>query len=209
MATTDLVTISDVADHLNWDTAQQTKYAAEMAGFISAVTAVVEDITGPVVTRDYDEWYDGGSPIIVLDNVPVTAVTTVTETFGANVIRTLTLQQLDGVTPVDAYGYTIDMETGTLVRRVSGMTGPFAGGRRNVHVVYSAGYGAATANVPPNIWLAALELIRVNWQPQQGGNRPAMGVIDPQVGDSMRLGYFVPNRVMELLAPTHGSYGIA
>lgn len=206
--TTDLVTVDDVAGHLNWDDTQKTKYATEMATFISAVTPVVEDITGPVVSRQFDEWYDGGSPIIVLDNTPVTQVTTVTETFGANVIRTLTLQQLDGQTPVDAYGYTIDLVTGTLVRRVSGMSGPFARGRRNVHVVYTAGYGAATTNVPANIRLGALELIRVNWQPQQGGNRPPMGVIDPQVGDSMRLGFFVPNRVMELLSPTRGSYGI-
>lgn len=206
---TDLVTIDDVAAHLNWSDNEKTKQQTEMARFISAVTAVVESITGPVSARDYDEWYDGGAPLIMLNYSPVISVTKVTETFGANVIRDLTEQPLDGVTPVDAYGYTVDLQTGTLIRRVSGMTGPFAGGRRNVHVTYTAGYGA----VPANVSLGALELIRINWQPQQGGNRPGYtstsGVDEMQVDGSWRMGYFVPNRVMELLAPTRNTFGIA
>jgi hypothetical protein len=207
-AATDLVTIADVASHLNWDATQQAKYATEMARFISATTAVVEDISGPVVQRAFDEWYSGGSSRLQLSNYPVASVTLVEESYGGDVLWTLTEQPVDQ-TGGDAYGYTIDKTHGMLVRRASHVAIPFAAGALNVHVQYTAGMCADTASVPPNIALAALELIRINWQPQQGGNRPQMGATDMPVADALRLGFFVPNRVMEILKPNANRFGIA
>lgn len=204
-----LVTVSDVAAHLNWSAAQQTQYSAEIQHFIDAIQPVVEGIAGAVASAPYDEWHDGGTPLILALHPPIMSITSVTETFGANVIRTLTPQALDGVTPVDAYGYTFDAESGEITRRVSGIAAPFAMGRRNVHLVYTAG----RSSTPENVRLGALELIRINWQPQQGGNRPGYsagsGVDDMPVDGSWRMGFFVPNRVMEILAPSRHSWGVA
>lgn len=207
--TTDLVTVDQVAAHLNWSTAQQTKYAAEMALFISATTAVVEDISGPVVQRSFDEWYSGGTPRLQLNNYPVVSITSVDESYGGDVVWTLSEQVLDSGSG-DMFGYTVDLAHGMLVRRASHVAMPFAPGVKNVHVVYVAGMCADTASVPPNIQLGALEIIRYNWQPQQGGNRPAMGQTDLVVTDSVtHRGFFVPNRVVEILRPNANRFGIA
>jgi hypothetical protein len=203
---TDLVAIADVASHLNWDATQQAKYATEMARFISATTAVVERITGPVVQRSYDEWLDGGGQQVMLRS-PVVSVTLLTESSG-NAVQTLAEEPLTAAG--DGYGYTINKTTGVVTRRASGSATTFADGVENIHAQYTAGLCADTPSVPANVALAALEIIRVNWQPQQSGNRPSMGQVDPNVADGLRmLGFFVPNRVMELLQPNITSFGIA
>jgi hypothetical protein len=204
-----LVTVADVADELNWSAAQTTAYTAEVQHFIDAITPVIEGIVGPVSSTPYDEWHDGGYPILLLLHPPVLAITTITEAFGANTVRVLSNQPLDGVSAVDSYGYTADLESGEITRRISGRAAPFTPGRRNIHVVYTAGRSVT----PENIRLGALELIRVNWQPQQGGNRPGYstgaGVDGLEVEGAWRMGFFVPNRVMELLAPSRHSWGLA
>lgn len=203
---TDLVNIDDVAAHLNWSEAQATKYEAEMSGFITAVTPIIEDIVGPVVIRAFDQWYSGGRSMIALDYSPVVAVQTVTESMAGLLSFTLTAQPLDGST-FDAYGYTVDLASALLVRRVMGATGVFAPGLRNIHVVYTAGQCVDTSSVPKNVRLAALELIRVNWQPQQGGNRPQMNDDALASTGGAPMGFFVPNRVYELLRPTAAARG--
>jgi hypothetical protein len=75
-------------------------------------------------------------------------------------------------------------------------------------VNYTAGYAA----VPQNVRLGTLELLRVNWQQTQQGGRPQYGSggfgADDLVGYQV-LGYFVPNRVRELLAPSRRAPSIA
>lgn len=209
---TDLVTIDDVATHLAWSDSTKTTYATPMGRFISAATTVVEQISGPVVQRSFDEWYSGGGRSIQLDNFPVIgSLTTVVESYGANAIWTLTEQPLDGSNGFDAYGYTIDRPSGQLVRRFSGVASPFAPGVRNVHVVYTAGMCADTAHVPPNIAEAALELIRINWEPVQQGNAPAYGQSNDDgldTRDPMHYGWFIPPRVLEVLTPNANRFAI-
>jgi hypothetical protein len=69
-------------------------------------------------------------------------------------------------------------------------------------------YVAGLAAVPANLLEAARELIRVNWRPQRGGNfNPFDGGqsdVDQPTPDQVRLGFFVPGRVMELLALDQG-----
>lgn len=206
---TDLVTLADVQAHLNWSDAQAAQYATEVALFISSVTTVVEDISGPVVQRTYDEWYSGGTSRLQLNAYPIATISLVTESYGGSVVWTLSEQPLDGNNAGDAYGYTVDYTNGMLVRRASHVAMPFAPGVQNVHVQYTAGMCVDTASVPPNIALGALELIRINWQPQQGGNRPMVGNPELPVADALRLGFFVPNRVMEILKPNANRFGIA
>lgn len=199
-----VVSVTDALAELNLDkTPDPTVYVPELRGYILGISAVIESIVGKLAVVTYDEWYDGGYPTISLLNVPVVSVTSVVETWGAGATRTLTLQPPD--TSSDAYGYSVDVDTATITRRINGVAGPFAAGRRNVHVVYKAGRSA----VPPNVRMGALELIRINWQPQTGGNRPGYEGPSDVVDGSFRMGFYVPNRVMEQLVPSVVDFGIA
>ena len=92
---TDLVTLADVAANMNWSSAETSKFTVPMGRFISASTAIVEDISGPVVQRTFDEWYSGGKTRIQLDNYPVVGnPSLVTEAWASSAIWTLTAQPL-------------------------------------------------------------------------------------------------------------------
>jgi hypothetical protein len=121
---------------------------------------------GPVESHAYTEWYDGGAQTIVLAKSPVLTITSVIESHGSTVKYTLTNQPLDTATSMDAWGYTIDVDTATLTRRASGVAVPFAEGKRNIKVVYTAGY----AEVPADVKHAILLLILHLWQTQRGGS---------------------------------------
>jgi len=164
-----LVSIEEVRAHLRISPAKLPTYLDRLRSWIQASRVLIEDLVGSLTITTHDEWYDGGYPTIMLLESPVASVTAVTETFGANVVRTLTLQPIDGAVAVNAYGYTIDYDTGQLVRRVTGIAAPFALGRRNVHVQYSAGTPGAWRE---NIRLANLETLRVWWLASQDGNSP-------------------------------------
>lgn len=183
MAVTDIVTVAEVKTHLNIP-ATDTSQDAELAGFVEAATPVIEHITGPVVARSVVENHDGGCDAIVLRQPPVVSVTSVTE---------------DGTT-VASSEYTLS-DSGVLYRTY----GVWMPGRGKVRVTYQAG----RSPVPASIALAAKELIRVNWRPQQGGNFSPFdgGPGDVGAGEP-RLGFFVPNRVVEMLVP-HAQAGFA
>ena len=183
MPGTDIVTVAEVKTHLNIPSSD-TSSDAELAGFISAATPVIEHVTGPVVARAVVEKYDGGYEALVLRQPPVISITSVTE---------------DG-TAVAASDYTLS-DAGVLYRK----SGVWLCGRSTVQVTYQAG----RSTVPASIALAAKELIRINWRPQQGGNYSPVdgGSSDVGAGEP-RLGFFVPNRVAEMLVP-HAQAGFA
>ena len=165
-----LVSFEEVRAHLRISTVKAATYRDRLLGWIQASRVLIEDIVGSLTVTAYDEWYDGGSAVIMLLESPIASIMSVTETFGANVVRTLTLEPIDGATPVNAYGYTADYDTGQLIRRVTGIAAPFALGRRNIHVVYAAGERGPWRE---NIRLANLETLRVWWLASQDGNDPA------------------------------------
>ena len=164
-----LVSLEETRSYLRISPAKLPTYRTRLLQWIQASRVLIEDIVGSLTLNTFDEWYDGGAPSIMLLESPIASITSVTETFGANVVRTLTLQQIDGVSPVNAYGYTADYDTGQLIRRVTGVAAPFALGRRNIHVVYVAGEPGVWRE---NIRLANLETLRVWWLASQDGNDP-------------------------------------
>lgn len=187
---------------LGWAPDVPTGDDDEMRDFIASVTPIIEDLVGPILPRPMDEWYDGGGALIAVTTTPVLSVTTVTESWGGSSIRTLTNQPLDGVTPVSTYGYTVDLATGILTRRISGVASPFVGGRRNVHVMYVAGQP-----VKPNLRRAAKEQFRFMWNEMHEGNRPGF-VPTPDV-EYTPAGYLVPNHVSQLCLGDQRIPGIA
>ena len=178
MAATDIVTVDEVKKQLNIDPAD-TSQDEELAVYVSAVTEVVEDIVGPVVPREVTESHDGISGIVILNRPPVISITTVAE----------------GGTTLTADDFTASLEAGILYRR----NGLWAGGRGAVTVTYQAG----RTTTPPAIRLAAKELAQVNFRPQLGGDYSPFDTDSPDEGipGEVRLGFFVPRRVRELLKP--------
>jgi len=178
----------------------------ELRLYIAATTQIVEDIIGPVLATTESDWLDGGSPVVMVDMPPIASVTSVTETYGAGVTRTLSEQPLDG-SSFDAYGYTVDKSSGKITRRISGVAAPFAAGRANIHVTYVSGYAGS---VPPNVVMAAriiaAHLYQVGQQSRSGRGRSGAQPEDLVMSPS---GFAVPARAVEALNPTLTFRGLA
>ena len=187
----DVVTLDEAKAFLNITVAT---FDVELAGFVTAASRMWVNRVGPVASSVFTEWYDGGVPQIALRQTPVLSVTSVVESYGSTTRYTLTDQPLTGDGPTNAWGYTIDMQTGLLTRRATGVAVPFATGRRTVQVVYTAGYAA----VPEDIKHAVLLLIMHLWATQRGGSRrPGQGGTDDWRPD---FAFSWPSRVEEIAA---------
>lgn len=188
---TPIVALPDAKDFLNIsDTASDDK----LTQFIAVASQMIVNRVGQVAgSQTVDEWHDGGTERIVLRNqAAIQSVTSLTESYGS-IVYTLTQVSLDGSNSLP-FAFTVDLDTGVLVRRAAGIAVPFAAGVRNIHVTYVSGYAA----VPPDLSQACLLLVKHLWETQRGpSSRPGTG------GQSETLGstYSFPRRVEEILAP--------
>jgi hypothetical protein len=158
--------------------------SSDLRLYLAAATPVIEDITGALLpeTRTHSSW--GGSRSVVLPHLP-------------SQILSITL---DGV-PVTAY--VPDLASGIV----------YSGSRQAV-TAFGIGdlvitYKTGAAEIPPNVRLAARELVRHWWQigmqASGGGARgsqPDSEVFTPS-------GFAVPRRVMELCTPHQQVGGFA
>ena len=192
-----IVGLGEVKAHLNIPDSDKTK-DAELLRFVDAATPIIEGIVGEVVQRQRLEHHDGGWSYISLRHRPIVSVESVVEYRGP--IQYI-LQQVSNPVFGTIYSYTYD-EMGRVTRRtVGGGVTSFPPGANAVEIQYTSG----RATPPANIKLGTLELIRVNYQQTQQGGRPQYGT-GSGLGDDYpggpSLGFFVPNRVREILAPS-------
>lgn len=192
-----LVNLSEVKDHLRIPSTDRS-HDARLQRMIDSCTPVVEAITGPILQRVYqNETYDGGSWFISLRHRPVVEIHNVVEYRGP---IAYTLTQVPTPDLGTIYSYMFE-PPGRIVRRtVGGGITPFPPGADQVFVTYTGGFQTTPANVREG----CLELIRVNYQYTQQGGRPSWGSAGGD-GDNFAqmqiLGFYVPNRVRELLSP--------
>lgn len=184
----DVITLAQTKEFLNITT---TDYDSELPFYISAAQQLWVNRGGPVgePASSVDEWYDGGSDTIVVRNTPIVSVESVVETFGA---IGYTLLNTPAGTSGYAWAYTVDLATGTFIRRAAGIAVPFISGVRNVHIQYTPGYSTA----PEIVQQAVLLLVSHMWETQRGiGQRPGLGgnEYDP------RYGFTWPRRAEEIL----------
>lgn len=163
---TELVALPDVKDHLNIpfnDLSQD----GELAGFISAATAYIQNLTGPIVGQTFVETHNGGQPTIFVFHPPIFTVTSVVEYVAATGYP---LTQVALGDPTGAYAFSVDdVKSGAIRRRYNGgLVGPFMGGDHNVTVTYVAGQAA----VPADIRMAVLQDIAGLFQPSQQAANP-------------------------------------
>lgn len=219
---TAIFTLADLKPRIGMDITD-TSNDAELQQFIDETSDIVEYIVGPVRSQVLTEWHDGMTSKILLHKRPIDSIQTVTEYVGTQAY--VLTQQTPGVTGLDAFGYFAYLERGVIERTAYGMPAWFAAlpwwtaktpgwftatpmragsGTGRVRVDYTVGRGT----VPAHIRGGALELARINYQQtQQGGRRPSRSAETADEPGQFVLGFYVPNRVRELLMPSSQSHG--
>lgn len=204
MGVEQVVDLASVKAHLNINTIDADR-DAELQGFILAVGELARDVVGPLLPEQHTQFFDGGTSRIVPDWVPLASVQSITEFYGLSQFP-LTEQPLDAQS--SAFGFTVDYDTGQIIRRTfGGAPARFAIGAKNIKVVYTAALGGA---IPWTVRLGALELIRHLWSlTQQGGlQRVGTASADTESG-RVPTGFALPQRVRELWQPYKRPPGIA
>lgn len=203
MGVEQVVDLASVKAHLNMTSVNAAR-DAELQGFILAASELARDVVGPLLPEQHTQWFDGGRSCLVPDWVPLASVQSITEFYGLSQFP-LTEQPL-GVQDT-AFGFTVDYDTGQILRRTfGGEPARFAVGAKNIKVVYTAAIAGA---IPWTVRLGALELIRHLWSlTQQGGLQRVGAPADPESG-RVPTGFALPQRVRELWQPYKRPPGIA
>jgi hypothetical protein len=152
----------------------------ELQDTLDAAIDVVAGIVGPldtpaVVTETH---YNVSSDVLVLRRMPAGSLTAVSYRYGA-VTTALTLSD-----------YELDAETG-LVRLASGL---------RFYGTYTVSYTAGRDDLPAAIRLACLIVAEHLWETQRGAAPVGPFAADDSFS-TPGLGYAIPNRARELLAP--------
>jgi hypothetical protein len=146
--------------------------------YIAAATPVIEDIVGTIVPATFTQTIRKGWNFAALYERPVNTISSVAYA-DASV--------------VDPATYRVNIQTGMLTLD------------SNVHSDATITYTAGVTAVPPNVRLAARELVRHWWQ--QGMQAQHTGEITQEV--LTFNGFAVPRRVMELCSPNSTPGGFA
>jgi hypothetical protein len=158
----------------------------DLEAYIEALTPCIEELCGPVVPRSVVEIASGGDTALDLNGrvASVTSITTRAGTMTADADYYL----VDGV----IYGGQLFSER------------PFPWGERNIRVEYVTGF----SDMPPNIILAASELVAHWWRTSRvSGRTNRFGGAE---GDLVTpSGFGVPYRVIDHLRPNLRLGGIA
>jgi hypothetical protein len=197
----ELASVSYIREQINLgDTTKDDK----IREWLNTAGDLVENVTGPIRPRLTTEYFDGGSPQVVLRPRWVSAIRSVTET-RASALQTLTEQPLGA--SVDGFGYTWNRDTNVITRRTyGGSTLNFASGTGSVVVTYVAGL----TTIPGPVQLATARLIGHWYRKNEVAFRSAsFGA--PAGDDAMNLpgNYMLPNEVTELLESWRRPPGLA
>ena len=181
-----VLSLADAKDTLDIPQAT-TKYDDEIARKIATIEASLERMTGgPIVNRSITERVQltSGYTTFVLRKRPVVSVTSITNVASGATVSTSDLD--------------IDTNSGVIHRKLGWVfVGPYFQSIPAFTVVYIAGQGVVT---PAAFSEAASVILQHLWESQRGQSSV------PQYGGEETvtlpgLGYAIPNRAAELLAP--------
>lgn len=171
-----LIPLAEAANGLKWVASTPLERSEDLRLYVAAATPVIEDITGPLLARTevYRTW--GGGSAVLLPGTPSAIVSVVA----------------NGVAVTDFFD---DLNAGILYAgsRFAGTYFP-AG---EVVVTYRLG----NVEIPPNIRLAARELVRHWWQIGMQSTGGAIRGASAEDEVFTQSGYAVPRRVMQLCKP--------
>lgn len=154
--------------------------------YIEAATPMIENLTGPLLPKVYDEWHEGGHTMVKLRHAPsygygtspVLFVMAVSEYRGPIEYN---MSLIPTPTQGSVYSEMTHGELGVIVRRTSG-GGSVPWPRdaqhpaQSVHVVYYAGQ----ETTPANVKRAMIETIRWWHDTTQGAGRGSLNSGDPE-----------------------------
>ncbi len=201
--TQQLVSLPTVKDHLNIPAGNRS-IDAKLLRWIRDVRPVVEQITGPIIVQQFEEWKDGGNLYVSLNHSPSTGYGTTPvlnlmacSEYIVGVPTEWSLAIVDTPDKGTMYSCQLDLRRGRVIRRTAGgATQPFPAGPNTVHVIYQAGQ----ATVPDNVTAATLEMVRINYRPTMAVGRGAQAQADDQ-DTGPPLGFYVSKRCREMLSP--------
>lgn len=190
-----IISTLDVKELMNIPAEDRTR-DARLISLIQAITPMIEAEIGPLIPRIYDEWHDGGSQFIKLDQDP-------SQGFGSNPsLRVMAVSEYRGpieyplaLVPSPAFGsiysVMVNPQLATITRRsAGGATIAFMPGDESVHVFYQVGQNP----IPENVQQAAKECVRTMYRwPQQTGT----GSLSP--ADRMELGAAMQHEVSRIV----------
>lgn len=202
------ISLEDAKDVLSIDPAN-TAHDRGIERVINGTLPLIENIVGPVALRTFDEWHDGGQHFIQVRRRPSTGYGTspvltllAAEEYRGPTVYPLQIVQSPG--QGTTYSVTID-RIGTVTRRsAGGGVIAFPAMPSSVHIVYQAGQ----EKVPANVYEAALEILRVNYETTQPVGHGRFAETD-DLDTGPPLGFYIPRRAHELLAPTRRAPSIA
>jgi uncharacterized phiE125 gp8 family phage protein len=172
------LTRDEVKKHLN---ITGTGNDDELDEFTARAEAAIEKRCGPLVATTVSSRVRGGASILPLPKTPVVSLTS--------------------ITPLDGTALTVADYIVSPGGNVEGKTGVTFGSRW-YDVVYKAGHAATVPDVPADLKLAALELVRHLWDTQRGGTaRPGSRPSDAMSNTIPGAAYLFPFRVEQLLTP--------
>lgn len=181
-----LLSLARARDELDLS-AGNTVHDDKIRFFLAAVTPVIEDIAGLILSTSVTRTADGGQNAILLPDTP-TSIVSLSE---------------KGTVLVEDTDFTVDYDAGILYRQYSSGRSRLFGSAWETCVqrgVITVTYMAGSTVTPPNVILAAAEELRFLYSIGQQGARPAWGQDNADVVFTPS-GYAVPRRVVELLAP--------
>jgi hypothetical protein len=197
-----LVNLTDVKNYLNIQANDYT-HDSKLIKLIEAITPLVENVTGPIIPKIFEEWHMGGNYFISLRRRPSSG-------YGTSPVLTLMacseyrgpieypLSIIQNPAEGTIYSCMLESRAGVVERRTSGGgVMAFPPMANSVHVVYQSGQ----ETVPANVLQGALEAVRINWQTTQNVGRGALAQADILEGGPP-MGFFLPRRVYDLLSPT-------
>ncbi len=181
-----LVSVGEVKDHLFIQPSDRIRDET-LLGMIEDVAPLIENLTGPILAKRFDEWYEGGTSSIALRHrpsygygtSPIFFVQAVSEYRGPIEYN---LALVPTPTQGSVYSAMGHGQLGTIVRRTSG-GGTYAfwhdpsHPQQSVHVVYYVGQ----ETVPGNVRRATLEAIRWWYETTMAVGRGSLTRADDEV----------------------------
>lgn len=164
MAATDLLSLDDAIAAVRLSRSHTT-HVARLEGLVSAVSAAVDELVGPVVVRTVTgEQHPGGCTAVRLRRTPVSSVTTV-KTWVRGAATTLTAESLSasGGYLAEPHADYPSLLSGVLLRRSLWSSIVWEAG--TVEVTYEAGrYDDTAAVVGTRFHTAAVLALQNLWQ---------------------------------------------
>jgi hypothetical protein len=189
-----LATLDEVKGRLNIKpAADDGSDDDELELYLGSATVVLQNLYGDIIPTSYTETlrpYGGGTHLLT-GRSPLLSVGSITVSWDFQSSPVITLSPLT---------YKVILATGEI--RIYAGTSPFAWQypqRDWAHAEYDVTYTAGRATVTDNVKDAVLEILRINWAPQRGGNLPGVAVGDPENGLTY-MGFYIPNGAHERLA---------